>query len=162
MELNVDVFNIFDKQWALVTAGTLEDYNTMTISWGSLGTLWAPANQGKPIATIYVKPVRHTYKYLNDNEYFTLSFFDEKYRRDLMTLGTKSGRDGDKVALTDLHAKAVAHGVSFEEAKLTLVCRKLYQQDFQREGIPAEVVKMFYESEEPHRMYIGEVIEKLQ
>ena len=28
----VDAFHIFDKQWALVTAGTLEDYNTMLLS----------------------------------------------------------------------------------------------------------------------------------
>lgn len=42
MELfQVDAFHIFDKQWALVTAGTLNHYNTMTISWGGLGTLGA-------------------------------------------------------------------------------------------------------------------------
>ena len=55
----VDAFHIFDKQWALVTAGTLEDYNTMTISWGGLGTLWS-----RPVATVYVKPVRYTYHFL--------------------------------------------------------------------------------------------------
>ena len=34
MHLEADVFRKFDKQWALVTAGTPEHYNTMTISWG--------------------------------------------------------------------------------------------------------------------------------
>ena len=52
-------FETFHNQWALVTAGNLEDYNTMTISWGGLGTLWS-----KPVATVYVKPIRHTYNYL--------------------------------------------------------------------------------------------------
>ncbi len=160
-DLNVDIFNLFDKQWALVTAGTLDNYNTMTISWGSLGTLWAPANNGKPIATIYVKPIRHTFNYLEANEYFTLSFFPEEYKKDLLVLGSKSGRDGDKVALTKLTPKAVEHGVSFNEASFTLVCRKLYSDDFKRDKIPADVVKMFYTNEEPHRFYIGEVIAKL-
>lgn len=160
-DLNVDIFKLFDEQWALVSAGTPDDYNTMTISWGSLGTLWAPANNGKPIATIYVKPIRHTFKYLEANEYFTLSFFPTEYKKDLAILGSKSGRDGDKVALTQLTPKAVEHGVTFSEASLTLVCRKIYSDDFKREKIPADVAEMFYKTEEPHRFYIGEVIAKL-
>ena len=161
MELNCDIFNLFDKQWALVTAGTLADYNTMTISWGSLGTIWSPANNGRSIATIYVKPIRHTFNYLESNEYFTLSFFPESCRKDLLTLGTTSGRDGDKVAKTSLTPQAVEHGVTFAEASLTLVCRKIYWDDFKKERIPAEVVKTFYQTEEPHRMYIGEIVAKL-
>ena len=53
MHLEADVFRKFDKQWALVTAGTPEHYNTMTISWGGLGTLWR-----RPVATVYVKKNR--------------------------------------------------------------------------------------------------------
>lgn len=32
-----DVFRMLDKQWALATAGTLDDYDGCTIGWGSLG-----------------------------------------------------------------------------------------------------------------------------
>lgn len=28
-DLNVDIFKLFDEHWALVTAGTPEDYNTI-------------------------------------------------------------------------------------------------------------------------------------
>ena len=31
------VFELFDKQWALVTAGTPEQFNSCTVAWGSLG-----------------------------------------------------------------------------------------------------------------------------
>jgi len=58
-EYTTKPFECFDKDWALVTAGNMEDYNTMTISWGSMGTLWS-----KPIVTIYVKPIRYTYQFL--------------------------------------------------------------------------------------------------
>ena len=92
MELNVNCFGIFNDVWALLTAGNKESYNTMTISWGGLGTLWS-----KPTATVYVKPVRYTYKFMEANDYFTISFFSEKYRDALTLLGTKSGKDGDKV-----------------------------------------------------------------
>ena len=43
MHLEADVFRKFDKQWALVTAGTPEHYNTMTISWAA----WAPCGDGR-------------------------------------------------------------------------------------------------------------------
>ena len=46
MNFTTDIFEQFDKKWALLTAGTMEKFNTMTISWGGLGTLW-----GKPVAT---------------------------------------------------------------------------------------------------------------
>ena len=62
-------FRVYDKEWALVTAGTMGNFNTMTISWGGLGTLW-----NKPVATVYVKPIRHTHSFLDSNEYFTVSF----------------------------------------------------------------------------------------
>ena len=70
MHLEADVFRKFDKQWALVTAGTPEHYNTMTISWGGLGTLWR-----RPVATVYVKKNRYTFEFMEQNDYFTVSFY---------------------------------------------------------------------------------------
>ncbi len=156
-KLDISAFEIFDKSWALVTAGTLKDFNTMTISWGGLGTLWS-----KPVATVYIKPVRHTWQYMNQSEYFSVSFYDEDYRQDLLTLGTKSGRDGDKVALTRLNAVESDGIVTFKQAKITLVCRKIYWQDMNRDAMPEDVIKTYYETEEPHRMYVGEVVKVIR
>lgn len=146
----------FDRRWALVTAGTPEDFNTMTVSWGGLGTIWH-----KSVVTIYVKPIRYTHEYLDRNEYFTVSFFPEKYRQDLLLLGTKSGRDGDKVAETALTPVPAGNSVSFAQAEVTLVCRKIYRQEMQRSTMPADVVQSYYTEEEPHTMYIGEVVARL-
>ena len=149
-----DAFKLFDKKWALVTAGTKEDFNTMTVSWGGLGTLWS-----KPCVTVYVKPCRYTYNYMNDSEYFTVSFYSEDYRDDLKILGTKSKRDGDKLSLTKLTPEFLAHGITFKEAECTLVCKKIYYQDLDIKQIPEELIDCYYISEEPHRMFIGEVVE---
>ena len=149
--------NMYHDDWALVTAGSLDDYNTMTISWGGLGTLWS-----KQVATVYVKPIRYTYQFLEKNDYFTITFFDKQYRKDLGILGSKSGRDGDKVALTKLHAKALENGVTFEEAKITLVCRKIYKQDLDVTQMSEDVILQYYETEAAHRMYVGEVIEIIE
>ena len=157
MELfQADAFHIFDKQWALVTAGTLNHYNTMTISWGGMGTLWS-----RPVATVYVKPIRYTYQFLEKNEYFTVSFFPEAYKKDLGILGSKSGRDGDKISLTSLTPQPVEHGVTFSQASATLICKKIYWQDLDLEQIPQDAVDTYYQTEAPHRMYIGEVIDIL-
>ncbi|MBQ8814532.1 MAG: flavin reductase [Lachnospiraceae bacterium] len=151
-----NIYGVFDGSWALLTAGTEEKYNTMTISWGGMGTLW-----GKRVATVYVRPNRYTYEFMENNDYFTISFYPEEYKKDLTILGTKSGRDCDKVALTELKAKSVENSMTFEQATLTLVCKKLYWQDMDEEKIPKEAMERFFATEPVHRMYIGEVVEIL-
>ena len=121
MHLEADVFRKFDKQWALVTAGTPEHYNTMTISWGGLGTLWR-----RPVATVYVKKNRYTFEFMEQNDYFTVSFYPEEQRRALSLLGSTSGRDGDKVAAAGLTPEFLPQGITFRQAETTLVCRKLF------------------------------------
>lgn len=152
-----DAFKAFDKEWALVTAGNMGNFNTMTISWGGLGTLW-----NKPVATVYVKPIRHTHSFLDSNEYFTVSFFDEKYKKDLAVLGTLSGRDGDKVAKTALTPVGIGDSVSFKEAKITLLCKNIYRQDLITDTMPQEAIDKYYIDEAPHTMFIGEVIDIIE
>lgn len=152
-----DIFEKFNSQWALLTAGTKDDYNTMTISWGAMGTFWR-----KPTVTVYVKPVRYTYDFMNREEYFTVSFYPETCRKALGYLGSHSGRDEDKVSAVNFTPKAIEHGVTFEEAEVTLVCRKMLAQDIDRANIPQDVTDVFYTTEEPHRIYIGEVVEILE
>ena len=154
---NVDIFSCFRKEWALLTAGNESNYNTMTISWGGLGTIW-----GKDVATVYVRPNRYTYDFVENNDYFTISFFPQEYHADLVTLGTKSGRDGDKVALTKLTPKPLEKAMTFEQASVTLLCRKLYWQDLLTERMPQDAQETFYHSEPAHRMYIAEVLEIME
>ncbi len=157
-DLNVDIFNIFDNEWALLTAGTMDDHNAMTISWGQLGSLWGHPGKAKRIATVFVKPVRHTFTFMEKHDIFTICWFSREFRRDLGLLGSKSGRDGNKLALTRLTPRAAGEGVGYEQATLTLVCRKIYSEAFRKERVPEDVAAVFYTDEEPHYMYIGEVL----
>ena len=148
-----EVFKVYNKDWALLTAGTVDNYNTMTISWGGLGTIW-----NKDVVTVYVRPNRYTYGFMEKNEYFTVSFYSDEYKKDLGVLGTLSGRDGDKVAKTKLTPVAAEGSTTFRQAKATLLCRKIYSQDMAVENMPQEAVEKFYTEEPAHRMYIGEVV----
>ena len=153
-QFTTDIFAQFDKKWALLCAGTKEKHNTMTISWGGMGTLWS-----KPVVTVYVKPCRYTYGFMNENEYFTVSFYPEEYQKALAVMGTKSGRDINKDEVSGLTAKPIGQVVTYEEAEVTFICRKIYWQDMVRENMPEDAVERFYTEEEPHRMFIGEVVE---
>ena len=53
-----NVFELFDRQWAIVTAGSIEHYNSCTVGWGSLGNLWGPTGRSRPAVTVYVHPAR--------------------------------------------------------------------------------------------------------
>ena len=156
-ELKFAPLNDLDKNYALLTSGVKGDFNTMTISWGGFGTIW-----NKPVVTVYVKPIRYTYKFMENNDYFTVSFYDDIYKKDLITLGTKSGRDIDKVSLTNLNPIYLDNFVFFEEAKITLLCKKIYYQDLDlnmiKENLSSDIYNRFYGEEPVHRMYIGEVI----
>ena len=148
-----NIFEMFHDQWALATAGDLENYNTCTIGWGSLGTIW-----GRSVVTVYVQPERLTWQYLKDSDIFTVDFFAPEYREALSYLGSHSGRDEDKVAAAGLTPKPLADGVTFEEANLTFVCKKLFQGPFSREGLADVINNGIYANWEPHWMFVGEVI----
>lgn len=152
-------FYTIDQEWALLTAGDQNKFNTMTISWGGLGTIW-----NEPIVIVYVKPTRYTYEFIESSDYFTVSFYEKKYQKDLVILGTKSGRDTDKIAQTKLTPHFLEKAISFQEACLTLVCQKIYFQDLKEEniipgGILQREIDRFYQKEPIHRMYFGKVVE---
>ena len=144
----------FHGDWALVAAGNMDDHNAMTVSWGGIGCLW-----NKPVATVYVRPNRHTYGYFEANDYFTVSFYPGEYKKALGLMGTKSGRDCDKEAEAGLTPIPCGESVTFAQAGKTLLCRKLYHQDMELDRFPENVKTRFFGSEPAHRMYIGEIIE---
>ena len=155
MEFNTDIFSLFDKKWALLSAGTKDDHNTMTISWGSMGTLW-----NKPIVTVYVKPLRFTHKFMDENEYFTVSFLPEDKREALNVMGTITGRHHtDKDAAAGLTVKDLGEAVTYEEAELVFLCKKVFFGNMTTTHMPAEIVKQYYTPDEPHTLYIGEVVD---
>ena len=134
-------------------AGTLEDSNTMTVSWGGVGTMWS-----LPVATIYIRPQRYTKEFIDREDRFTVSFYSPEHKRALGVLGAKSGRDGDKVAEVGFTPVQVGEGVAFDEAELVLVCRKLYADTIKPERfIDRSCDTKWYPEHDYHTMYIGEV-----
>ena len=63
---------------------------------------------------------------------FTLSFFDDKHK-ELSYLGTKSGKDEDKISKVNFHIEMVDGNPTFEEAKEVFICKKLYVGKLEKE-----------------------------
>lgn len=148
-------FSIIGRDWQLFCAGADEaNCNTMTASWGQLGVMW-----NKPVACIYIRPQRYTREFVEREARFSVTFFEPgTHRSELNLLGSKSGRDGNKIAEAGLTPMLFDGVPAFEEAHMVLVCRKLYQQDLEGASFLAPGLDAaFYPDKDYHRMYIGEI-----
>jgi len=148
-----------DKEWALLTAGTTERSNSMTVGWCNFGILWK-----RPMATIYVRPERYTYEFVEAEDYFSLAFFGPEHRESLTFCGVKSGRDYDKAAECGFTVRAgEAGGVYYAEADLVVICKKHYRAPLELDKM-IDIDPTLYYSEKHggvHMMYFGEIVEVL-
>ena len=158
-DLQFNPMDMIAREWMLVTAGNAErGYNTMTASWGHLGSIWGHGG-GLPTAVVYLRPQRYTKEFVDREELFTITVFPEAYRKALGYLGTHSGRDGDKVAEAGLTPVFEGEYTTFAEAKLTLVCRKLYRGSIQADGfVDQSIVADHYPKADFHDFYIGQIV----
>lgn len=156
--LTFNPFEKLSKQWALVGAGNLDKFNMMTVSWGAVGVIW-----GKPSVTAYIRQTRYTKEFVDSGDTFTLTFLADGHRDALNVLGSKSGRDMDKMKDSGLTPIEVEGEVTFAEAELVLVCRKRFVQDMPKENfVSQETLDRWYADENYHTMYIGEIIAAYQ
>lgn len=156
-ELQFNPFTKIGKEWMLVTAGNEEKHNTMTASWGGVGVMW-----GKNVVSVYIRPQRYTKEFVDANDTFTLSFYDESYKKALSICGSKSGRDCDKEKEAGLTPYYVDGTTAFEEANMILVCKKQYHQDMAQVHFDVkENVEKWYPDHDYHTMYMAEIVKVL-
>lgn len=155
-DFNESVFKVIGKDWLLLSGTVNGKTNAMTASWGGMGIMW-----GKPVAFVFIRPQRYTKEFLDSGEGMAISVFDESYRKLLSYFGTVSGRDEDKIAKAGLTKVEDGGQVYFDEAKIAMVCRKLYAQNMKSECfIDKESEERWYPNKDYHTMYVME-IEKL-
>lgn len=152
-EIKQSAVKLINDDWALVTSGDIDKWNTMTVSWGGLGELW-----GEDVVLVFIRPQRYTYEFMEKHELFTLSFFGGKYKEELSLCGSKSGRDTDKAAATGLTPLFLDGAVSFEQAQTILVCKKIAFQDLDPAGFLDKNIEANYPSKDYHRMYVGKIL----
>ena len=155
LNLKENAFGLIGEEWMLITAGAPDHFNTMTASWGTLGILWH-----LPVAICFIRPQRHTFKFAESSDHFTLCFLETGNREILQFCGTKSGRDRDKIKETGLHPLTTRNGnVYFEQSRLVIECKKLYADRIKEDSFIVQgLTGKNYPKKDFHKFYIGEII----
>jgi len=153
-------FSLIGEDWMLIAAKKKDGtFNTMTASWGGMGIMW-----GKPVATFVIRPQRYTFEFVEEADFVTLSFLkdSEANKAALQLCGTKSGRDMDKMngsGLTPVFGDNET--VSFDEAKLVLVCRKMYADFLSKDAFIDKSALKNYPTDDFHKIYVCEITDAL-
>lgn len=156
--LSENFAHAFPRRMALVTAGTADHYNTMTIGWGLVGFAW-----GKPLVEVQVRPSRYTHDFMESQQLFTVSFFAPDKKEALMLCGSKSGRDIDKAAEAGLTPLPVQGSVAFEEATSIYLCKKMFQVELTAGNfLDKQAEQQYFAEGDYHTVYYGELLELLE
>ena len=146
-----NIVEMICDEWMLISAGNEEKHNMMTASWGFMGEMW-----GKDCAIAAIRPTRYTYDFIKENDTFALCFMGEN--KDVHKIcGSKSGRDIDKVKETGLSPIFKDGTMIFDEARLIIICKKLYTQNLEPECFnDKEIIEKWY-NDDFHTMFYGEI-----
>lgn len=156
-ELDNNIFDLISKDWGVITVNAKDKVNGMTVSWVQMGHLW-----NKDVVTVYVRPQRYTYEFINQEDTFSLAFFDDNYRKELAYLGSASGRNEDKLAHCNFTTSIVDNTPVIDQAKLVFVCRKLYEVDLKEENfVDNDIMNKCYPGKDFHRAYTAEIMSVL-
>lgn len=156
-EFLVQPHTIWARQWLVLTCGDFEagKFNSMTVGWGGFGVMW-----NMPFAQVVVRPGRHTYGFMEQYNTFTLCALGKKYRDALQILGSRSGRDRDKISesgLTPVPSTKIA-APGFAEAQLIIELKKIYWDDFKPEHFLDPSIDENYPQKDYHRIFFGEIL----
>ncbi|MEG1461549.1 flavin reductase family protein [Anaerorhabdus sp.] len=156
-ELDNNIFDLISKDWGVITVNAKDKVNGMTVSWVQMGHLW-----NKDVVTVYVRPQRYTYEFINQEDTFSLAFFDDNYRKELAYLGSASGRNEDKLTHCNFTTSIVDNTPVIDQAKLVFVCRKLYEVDLKEENfVDNDIMNKCYPDKDFHRAYTAEIMSVL-
>lgn len=102
----------------LVTCGTMEHHNVLTIGWTGI------VNTHPPMTYISVRPTRHSYNIIKDTGEFVINLTTTAMCKEVDYCGVRSGKDIDKIEKCNFHlteATKIATPI-IEECPVSLEC----------------------------------------
>jgi flavin reductase (DIM6/NTAB) family NADH-FMN oxidoreductase RutF len=157
-EICDNVFTLVEKVFPVITAGKEDHYNSMTASGGGLGLLFK-----KPTTWCILQASRYTLELIQKEQTYTMSYFTNEYKKQILFLGSKSGRDSDKMKEVELTSVQTSSGdMSFKEARLIMECRLMqittpHPDDFYAQEAK-DYINEAYKGASDYRKYVfGEI-----
>ena len=127
------------KMPAILSVGDKSSYNSMAIEWGSLGVAFK-----KPIFTVYVKPDRYSYEFVEKTKIFTVNIINKKIYWKFSIYGTKSGRDINKEEEAGTHIRYLYDGgITFDEAEEIYVCKIITKSYLKEENMDQSIFELY-------------------
>ena len=118
-DIKDNVFTLVGKVFPVVTVGKDDNYNSMTASGGGMVLLFR-----KPHTMLIFPSNRYTLELIEKEQTYTMSYFSDEYRKQVLFLGSKSGRDSEKMKEVELTSICLSSGnMSFKEARLIIECK---------------------------------------
>lgn len=148
-----EILEKLNKPGLILGSGT--NCNPMTIGWASYGIMW-----NKPVFTIMVRPVRHSFLLLEKNKDFTINVPHDKMKKQIAICGSKSGRDTDKLKDCGFSTER-SESVSvpyIKECPIHLECRSIFTNDVIAGSLEKEMIELYYPHADLHRFYYGEIL----
>ena len=126
--------------------------NAMAIGWSLIGVIW-----GRAIFEVQVRPSRYTYGLIEQTHDFTVNVPVAGMEDAVMYCGTKSGRDGDKLAACNLTVEPgrTVKSPIIAECGLHFECRVVHATDMVPDKLAKEIEDQFYNGSDYHRCYHG-------
>ena len=105
---------------ALVTCGTLEHPNVLTVAWTGV------VSTHPPMTYVSIRPSRYSYSIIEQQKEFVINLTTSAMCRETDFCGVKSGRDVDKFAACGLHSapgSVLTDCPILEESPVNLECK---------------------------------------
>lgn len=157
-EIDQNLFKLYSENFSVLTSGNDSIYNSMTASWGGWGQLF-----DKPVAWNFLRANRYTLELIKKNETYTVSFFDEAYKEQVLFFGSKTGKGTDKMKEVSLNKVSTPSGlITYKEASLILECKlveltTVKPDDFRSQEGKDFVVDAYKEAKDYHKLTFGEI-----
>jgi flavin reductase (DIM6/NTAB) family NADH-FMN oxidoreductase RutF len=157
-EINDNVFKLVGKDITVITSGKESGFNSMAASWGGVGILF-----NKPVTWCMLRANRYTLEIIKTEHTYTLSYFPDDYKEQVLFFGSKSGRNTDKMKETTLTPVQTPNGnMTYKEARLVLECKlteltTVNPDDFYNQENKDFILGGFEEAKEYHKLVFGEI-----
>jgi flavin reductase (DIM6/NTAB) family NADH-FMN oxidoreductase RutF len=153
-----NVFKLVGEDFTVITAGTELDYNSMTASWGGWGILF-----NEPATWCLLRASRYTLEYIRRENLYTMCYFDDQYKDQVLLFGSSSGRDSDKMKQHTLTAVETPEGsIAYKEARLIIECELIEittvrPDDFYTADARQFITDAYEDAHDYHKLVFGKI-----
>lgn len=155
-DLDENIFRLVGKDFTVITAG--EDPNSMVASWGGVGIMF-----NKPVTWCFLRANRYTLEKIRETGTYTMCYFPDQYKGDIMQFGTRSGRNTDKMDQTKLTPFLTPDGYpAYQEARIIIECKLIAASTVSKDEFYTDEAKTFLqegydEAKDWHKLVYGEI-----